>query len=99
VIVPLDDNLSAEINKRLVDWSGQGFRVLGVATRSVDKARGFSRNDEHSLTFEGLLLFLDPPNPGVAQSVKDLAGLGVTLKVITGDNQLVALHIAESIGL
>ncbi len=51
------------------------------------------------MTFEGFLLFFDPPEPGVQQSVKALAQLGVQLKMIMGDNSLVARHVAESIGL
>ena len=98
-ILPLDAAQRASIQQRLQKWSAQGFRVLGVATKTVDKPRGFSRDDEHGMTFEGFLLFFDPPKPGVNQSVKDLAHLGVQLKMITGDNALVAQHVAESIGL
>jgi hypothetical protein len=51
------------------------------------------------MVFAGFLLFFDPPKPGVRQTVADLADLGVQLKIITGDNHLVAVHTAETIGL
>lgn len=55
----------ARIQQRLEKWSAQGFRVLGVATKTVDKPNGFSRDAERDMTFEGFLLFFDPPKPGV----------------------------------
>ena len=48
---------------------------------------------------KGFLLFFDPPKPGVAETITRLAELGVDLKIITGDNKLVAVHTAEAIGL
>jgi len=51
------------------------------------------------MTFAGFLLFFDPPKPGVADTIADLEALGVALKIITGDNKLVALHTAQAVGL
>ena len=51
------------------------------------------------MCFEGFLLFLDPPKPGAAQTLKDLAALGVRVKLITGDNRHVAAHVAGALGL
>jgi Mg2+-importing ATPase len=98
-IVPLDDDKYAEIQQRFEAWSGQGFRVLGVAIREVRMQSKFSRDDELDMTFVGFLLFFDPPKPGVEETIARLAQLGVQLKIITGDNRLVALHTAEAVGL
>jgi Mg2+-importing ATPase len=98
--VPLDDAHRAHIRRRYEEWSGQGFRVLGVAVRRDDPAgRLCTRAGEHDLTFVGFLLFFDPPKPGVRETIADLAQQGVQLKIITGDNRLVALHTAEAVGL
>ena len=99
VCVPLGEEADARIESLYEGWSSQGYRVLGVAARSVEAKRGYNAQDETSLDFVGFLLFLDPPKPDVIQTVTDLQSLGVSLKIITGDNRLVARHTAESIGL
>jgi Mg2+-importing ATPase len=97
--VPVDDAHRTQIQRRYEEWSGQGFRVLGVATRSLPPQPAYTHADEHDLTFAGFLLFFDPPEPGVQETIADLAQQGVELKIITGDNRLVALHTAETVGL
>jgi Mg2+-importing ATPase len=54
---------------------------------------------EHDLTFEGVILFSDPPKPDVGKAIVDLANQGIALKIITGDNDLVARHVAGLVGL
>ena len=87
------------IERRFADFSAQGYRVLGVASRELDGRGSVARDDEADMTFVGLLTFFDPPKPDVGERVRELAGLGVGVRVITGDNHLVAAHLAESIGL
>jgi Mg2+-importing ATPase len=77
----------------------QGFRVLAVATARVPPKERFERDDERGMTLAGLLLFFDPPKPGAAETIRDLAALGIRIKMITGDNRHVAAHVAEAIGL
>jgi Mg2+-importing ATPase len=99
-VVPFDAAMRAQIEKRYDDWSGQGFRVLGVASKTVEtRSEAYTREDEKNLGFAGFLLFLDPPKPDVRQTIVDLAQRGVQLKIITGDNQKVARHIAEAVQL
>lgn len=99
-LAPLDAARRAAIEQRYSDWSGQGFRVLGVASKPVDvNAASYSRADEIGLTFVGFLLFFDPPKADVKQVILDLAQRGVQLKIITGDNEKVARHVAETVGL
>ncbi len=95
----LDDSTQVQIQERFAQWSGQGFRVLGVAIKELVVQPAYTRDDEHDLTFTGFLLFFDPPKPDVQETMSQLAELGVQLKIITGDNRLVALHLAERIGL
>jgi len=96
----LDSTQNDNIQSRFTDWSAQGYRVLGVATKTITTTQvAFNRDDEQEMTFIGFLLFFDPPKADVQQTILDLAELGVQLKIITGDNKLVALHTAETIGM
>ncbi len=97
--LPLDAAQNQALRARYAAWSEQGYRVLGVAQRAVAKKSQYPREDEKDLTFLGFLLFFDPPKPGVTQTIQKLKDLGVDLKIITGDNQLVARHTGLAIGL
>lgn len=96
---PLDEQRIERVRRQLTDWSGQGFRVLGVAVREFAEMWDFTRDDETRMTFVGFLLFFDPPKPEVKKTIQDLAAAGIDLKIITGDNKQVALHTAGSIGM
>jgi Mg2+-importing ATPase len=97
---PLDAARRAEMERLYSEWSAQGFRVLGVAFKPVEKRpEPYTRTDETELTFAGFLLFFDPPKADVQQAIVDLAKRGVQLKIITGDNQKVARHVAEAVNL
>jgi Mg2+-importing ATPase len=98
-VVPLDGPANEELRRLYTQWSAQGFRVLGVATKPMSQQAAYTRADECELTFAGFLLFFDPPKSGVQETVADLRNLGVRLKIITGDNRLAALHAAEAVGL
>lgn len=76
-----------------------GFRVLAVAERDLAPEMTAQRSDEAGMTLLGLLLFLDPPKPQVAQTIRDLAALGIATKVISGDNRHVTAHVAAQVGL
>ncbi len=97
----LDDAERGEIHKLCASWSGQGLRVLGVATKELpaQRAAGYhwTAADECDMTFEGFLLFLDRPKASAASSIANLARLGVHLKIITGDNHLVAQQTAQAV--
>jgi Mg2+-importing ATPase len=96
----LDDNQQAQIRERFEGWSAQGYRVLGVAVKPVSvQERPYSTKDETEMTFSGFLLFFDPPKEGVKATIESLEKMGVTLKIITGDNHLVARHTGQVIGL
>ena len=99
-VQPLDAAARADIEQRYGGWSEKGFRVLGLATKPVAaQPKEYTQTDEKELTFAGFLLFFDPPKPDVQQVIVDLAKRGVQLKIITGDNRKVALHVAEAVKL
>lgn len=82
------------------DFSKQGFRVLGIAYKNITKAqRLFSKEDEANLTFFGFIAFLDPPKPSAKKAILDLNGLGIQLKIISGDNEYVTEKICTEVGL
>ena len=77
-----------------------GYRVLGVAWREVAPGREHANvADEADLTFAGFLAFQDPPKAGAHDALMALASLGVALKVVTGDNELVTRHVCGELGL
>ncbi len=91
-------SLGNAIQNRFKDLSGQGLRVLGLATRKIEAKVCLTR-DETDMTFLGFLVFLDPPKADVAEAIDSLNRLGVALKVITGDNRLVAASVGRQVGL
>ncbi|MEZ4867494.1 MAG: magnesium-translocating P-type ATPase [Caldilineaceae bacterium] len=98
-VMPLDDDIRAQLQERYVGWSSEGYRVLGVAVKEMPLQASYTVSDEYALTFGGFLLFFDPPKPGMEQTLADLSRLGVQLKIITGDNRQVAQHLATMLGL
>lgn len=87
-----------QIQARFQELSSQGFRVLGLAERVVQAGHLLAR-DEADMTFLGFLVFFDPLKEGIEQTIHDLGELGIGLKIITGDNRLVATNISEQMGL
>jgi P-type Mg2+ transporter len=98
-VVPLGPDEKQKILEKFAQWSEQGFRVLGVAVKSVPPQAAYTRDDERGLTFAGFLSFFDPPKAGVLQTIEALAKRGVRLKIITGDNRRVAEHVVRMVGL
>jgi P-type Mg2+ transporter len=88
-----------QIDKRFADLSRQGFRTLGIAWRDIGEASVVTRDQESGMVFAGLLVLFDPPKARVGDTIADLKRLGVLVKMITGDNRLVAAHTSAQVGL
>ena len=88
-----------QLQQRFEGLSGEGFRTLGVAYRDIGAASRITKDDESGMTFLGFLVLYDPLNPDIVKTVSDLRQLGVSLKIITGDNQFVAAHAGQQVGL
>lgn len=86
-----------QIESRFAELSACGFRVLGVATKSIE-VKKISLDDERDMTFLGFLVFTDPPKEDAAVTLRQLSELGIRLKVITGDNRAVAKAVSECVG-
>lgn len=98
-IVPLDDVHRARIADLIAAAAAIGDRAIAVGSRSDVSASHLESEAESMLVFEGLLLFNDPPKAGIGRTLADLARLGVALKVVTGDSEVVARAVAEQVGL
>lgn len=82
--------------------SAQGYRTLAVAYRQYspdERQDSYHAVDERDLILVGFLAFLDPPVAGVADVLAALRRDGIEVKILTGDNDLVARHICEQVGL
>ncbi|HTR60884.1 MAG TPA: magnesium-translocating P-type ATPase [Candidatus Binataceae bacterium] len=95
----LDDARRARCLDVFHALSARGLRVLGVASREVEHNRVFKAADEHDLVFSGFLTFVDPPLEGVSEIIASLRGDGVHVKILTGDNELVARYVCERVGI
>ena len=89
----------ASLQERFAAYSEQGYRVLGVAVRDVTGDPVINKDDEQQMTFVGFLLLEDPPKAGALEAIADLRQLGVQLKIITGDNRLVAGKMGRQMGI
>jgi P-type Mg2+ transporter len=87
------------IQQHFEEFSSQGFRTLGVAYRNLGTESGISKEHEAGMTFLGFLVLFDPPKPNILDTITQLKNLGVSLKVITGDNHLVAANVSQQMGL
>jgi Mg2+-importing ATPase len=83
----------------LNDLFSQGDRVIAVASRQATNLAGVAAEDEQGLSFEGFLTFADRPKADAGESLAKLTALGVEVKIITGDNGLVAAKVCAEIGL
>jgi Mg2+-importing ATPase len=91
--------MAPKIQSRYELLSSQGYRVLGVATRAAGSATRLAADDESDLVFCGFLTFLDPPKAGAASMLRELGAAGISVRMITGDNRLVASHVGAMVGL
>lgn len=97
-LVPLAEQQAA-IEARQAEYSERGLRTLGLACKPMPGRATLRHADESELVFIGFLLFADPPRADIGATVHRLNALGVQLKIITGDNPLVARAVARQIGL
>lgn len=92
-----------EVKSRILDlfdkYSSQGYRVLGLAYKFIEDGTDIQKQKAEDMVFAGLLLFIDPLKDDIKDVVAEMNRLGVSLKMITGDNHLIAKNIGSQIGL
>jgi P-type Mg2+ transporter len=91
--------LQAGLQNRFEELNSQGFRTLGIAYRNMGQKAAISKQDEADMIFLGFIILSDPPKKDIKQTITHLETLGITLKVISGDNSLVTAHVCREIGL
>ncbi|MDT3694973.1 MAG: magnesium-translocating P-type ATPase [Ignavibacterium sp.] len=88
-----------KINNYYSEMSGNGYRVLGIGYKKVTENSTIKIDSEKAMTFLGFILLYDPPKKNIIETISGLSKTGVSLKIITGDNKLVAESISKKIGL
>ncbi len=96
---PFDESRRAQAQATLKKLSADGYRALGVASRKVKRQDIFAVADEHAMTLIGFAAFLDPPKAGVLSVLNALKQNGISVVVMTGDNQYVTQKVAHDVGL
>ncbi len=87
------------IQQHFQEFSRKGFRTLGIACKNMGSESRISKDDEAGMLFSGFLVLFDPPKPEIIEAIASLKNLGVALKIITGDNHLVAANVSQLMGL
>jgi Mg2+-importing ATPase len=87
------------VQQRFVDLSRKGFRILGVAKKDLGEETKITKDSEQDMIFLGFLVLYDPTKPGLSDTISELQNLGVSLKVITGDNHMVATSVMQEVGV
>jgi Mg2+-importing ATPase len=96
----IDPKIVSDLMEEYYVLSAEGYRVLAVAYKKIpDPKAVYSKDDEKDLILKGYVAFLDPPKPGAKPAIDALKKLGIDLKVLTGDNELVTKKICEEVGL
>jgi len=96
----LDDASRVRIQAQYDALSQEGFRVLGIASRPVALDHPHAVvTDETELVFAGFAAFLDPPKASAGEALTALQAIGVAVKIVTGDNELVTRHVCARLGV
>ena len=100
-VVPLTDELRAQIVEENDEMSRRALRMLAVCERGLPNELTEYTADsvETDLTFLGLVGMIDPPRPEVSAAVEEALGAGIRIIMVTGDYGLTAEAIARRIGI
>ena len=99
-IINMDEKMRTRILETSKKLNAEGLRVLLVAIKEFDnRALTYSVADESDMVLTGFIGFLDPAKPSAKPSIEALHKLGVSLKVLTGDNEIVTKKICKDVGI
>src|SRR5271170_1989024 len=98
-IFPMEPILVGNLIEQVNSLSEDGFRVLAIANKKVGAQTAYSKADEEELVLTGYLAFLDPPKDSAKTAIAALRQHGVTVKVLTGDNDLVTRKVCTEVGI
>ncbi|WP_313180784.1 magnesium-translocating P-type ATPase [Sphingobacterium siyangense] len=99
--VPMDDTMRKIVLKTSKKMNEEGLRVLLVAIREFEGAHPltYAVADEEKLTLTGFIGFLDPAKPSSQPAIEALQKLGIGIKVLTGDNEIITRKICMDVGI
>lgn len=96
----IDSKSSEQITQRYHALEANGLRVLGIAWREVPRDHALAVvSDESELILAGFVAFLDPPKTSAASALAQLQRIGVAIKVVTGDSDLVTRHVCQQLNI
>jgi Mg2+-importing ATPase len=95
----MEPQLVGKLTEQYQQLSADGFRVLAVAHKHLAADEFISKEDECDLILKGYVAFLDPPKDSAGKAIDALQQHGVTVKVLTGDNDLVTRKVCREVGL
>ncbi len=96
----LDLNENSKSIKNIFETlSNEGLRLIAVAYKEIENASNLIRTDEENMIFLGFLVLFDPLKEGIKEAIQQLNELKISLKLISGDNKLIANHIATQLGI
>ncbi|MFS8082197.1 MAG: magnesium-translocating P-type ATPase [Ginsengibacter sp.] len=99
-VIPMDEKMRKRILETSQKLNAEGLRVLLVAIKEFDnRALTYSVADESDMVLTGFIGFLDPAKPSAKPSIEALHKLGIELKVLTGDNEIVTKKICKDVGI
>jgi Mg2+-importing ATPase len=105
-LLPMDHQHIADLQVEYQRLSAEGFRVLAIASKEVPAhgsiaagATPYGKADECDLILDGYAAFFDPPKETATEAIRELEAHGVRVKVVTGDNDLVARKVCKDVGL
>ncbi len=99
-VMPLTEELLEKLRSVTADLNSDGLRVVAVAKKDypVPKA-SYSVEDEQEMILVGYVAFLDPPKETTRPAIEALNKLGIEVKILTGDNDLVTAKVCREVGL
>ncbi len=98
-VLKLCSGTPAQAQTLLDEQYASGARVVAVASRDATGQESIQPADERDLVLDGFLVFLDRPKANASASLQQLAELGITVKIATGDNAKVAEKVCAELGL
>lgn len=99
-IYKVSEKIWPELKNQVEKLNSEGFRTVAIGYKDINTIKDvYSKEDEENLILKGYIAFLDPPKPGVRETLKLLNELGIELKILTGDNALVTKNICDYVGI
>ncbi|SFI47377.1 Mg2+-importing ATPase [Collimonas sp. OK307] len=99
-VVPFTKELLQEIYETTSSLNAEGLRVVAVAAKDLPPTKEvYGVADECNLVLIGYIAFLDPPKESTKPALDALKAHGITVKILTGDNELVTAKICRQVGL